>query len=158
VRTTTACAHAGAERSIGAAPATVYGVLADYRTHHPQIMPPALFADLEVEQGGTGAGTVFRISVRAPGRNRRLHMRVDEPDPGRVLTETDLDTGVVTTFSVTPQGHGSLARISSEWVTSSGLRGLADQLVKPALTRLVFQGQLHRLARCATSQDLRPIR
>lgn len=157
MRTTTG-AHPAVERAIDAAPARVYGVLADYRTHHPRIMPPALFSDLEVERGGTGAGTVFRISLRMPGRNRRLHMRVDEPAPGRVLTETDLDTGVVTTFSVTPHDGGSLTRISSEWATASGPRGLADRLVTPALTRLIFRGQLRRLARYATSQHTRQLR
>jgi hypothetical protein len=88
VRTTTDNARAAADQTIDAEPATVYEVLADYRTHHPRIMPPSLFSDLAVEQGGTGAGTVFGITFRPIGLARRLRMRVDEPAPGRVLTWT----------------------------------------------------------------------
>jgi hypothetical protein len=131
----------------------VYGVLADYRSHHPRIMPPTLFTDLEVECGGTGAGTIFRITVRTPGRGKQLHMRVDEPAPGRVLTETDLDSGAVTTFTVTPHDGGTLARISSDRANAVFPRGLADRLFAPALTRLVFVGQLRRLARYVASLD-----
>ena len=66
-------AHAHAERPIDAPPAAVYTVLADYRTHHPRIMPAPPFSDLEVETGGVGAGTVFHITVRTAGRRQRLH-------------------------------------------------------------------------------------
>ena len=57
------------------------------------------------------------------------------PDPGRILTETNLDTGVVTEFTVAPRDGRSrtLAGMSSEWETQGGLRGLADRLVTPRL-------------------------
>ena len=67
-------------------------------THHPWIMPPSRFSDLGVETGGVGAGTVFHITLRVLGRRQRLHMAVTEPRPGTELTETDLDTGALTTF------------------------------------------------------------
>jgi hypothetical protein len=139
--------RAHAERVIGAPPAGVYAVLADYTTRHPRIMPASLFSNLEVESGGVGAGTVFHISLRMLGRRQRLHMRVGEPEPGRVLTETNLDTGVVTRFSVTPEDGGSrtLARISSEWETTGGVRGLTDRLVTPLLMGRIFARQLRQL-------------
>ena len=140
-------ARAHAQRMIGAPPAAVYAVLADYTTRHPKIMPAPPFSDLEVESGGVGAGTVFHITVRTLGRRRRLHMRVAEPEPGRVLTETNLDTGVVTEFTVAP-GDGrsrTLAGMSSEWETKGGLRGLADRLLTPRLMGRMFAKQLHQL-------------
>jgi len=141
-------ARAAAEHLIDAPAATVYEVLADYSTHHPRIMPASMFSNLEVETGGVGAGTVFHITLRRAGRRQRLHMRVAEPEPGRVLTETNLDTGVVTRFSVAPgDGGRTLARISSEWETAGGLRGLADRLLTPRLMGRVFGQQLRQLDR-----------
>ncbi len=148
-------AHAHAERLIDAPPAAVYTVLADYTRHHPRIMPAPPFSDLEVESGGVGAGTVFHITVRLLGRRRRLHMRVGEPEPGQVLTETNLDTGVVTQFTVAP-GHGgssTVVQMSSEWEPAGGLRGLADRLVTPRLMDRAFANQLHQLDQYVRSPD-----
>jgi uncharacterized protein YndB with AHSA1/START domain len=148
-------ASAHAERSIAAPPASVYAVLADYTTQHPQIMPASLFSNLTVESGGVGAGTVFHITLRMLGRRQRLHMRVGEPEPGRLLTETNVDTGVVTEFSVASQdgGRRTLARISSEWEPAGGLRGLADRLVTPLLMGRIFAKQLRQLDRYVRSTD-----
>jgi hypothetical protein len=85
-------------------------------------------------------------------------MRVAEPEPGRVLTETDLDTGVVTEFAVLPADGGALARMSSSWETAPGLRGLADRLVRPRLERRTFADQLRRLDRYARSEHVRQLR
>lgn len=148
-------ARAESERLVEAPPDAVYAVLADYTTHHPRIMPPSLFSDLEVEEGGIGAGTVFHITVRAMGRRQRLHMRVAEPEPGRVLTETNLDTGVVTEFRVAP-GDGvssTRARISCEWEADGGLRGWADRLATPRLMRRAFSQQLRDLGRYMRSRQ-----
>jgi uncharacterized protein YndB with AHSA1/START domain len=140
-------ARAHAERLIAAPPPAVYAVLADYTTHHPRIMPAPPFSHLVVEQGGVGAGTVFHITLRTLGRGQRLHMRVDEPEPGQVLTETNLDTGVVTEFTLAPGEGGSrtLARMSSQWEPGAGLRGLVDRLVTPLLMGRIFGRQLRQL-------------
>jgi hypothetical protein len=150
-------AHVQAEASIDASPASVYAVLADYTTHHPRIMPPSLFSDLEVESGGIGAGTVFHITLRIAGKKQQLHMRVEEPEPGRVLTETNLDTGVVTTFTVgSANGDSrSKARISSEWEPKGALGGLIDRTMMPLLTRWIFAKQLRELERYMRSGQAR---
>jgi hypothetical protein len=147
-------ARAQAEASIDAPPAAVYEVLADYETHHPRIMPPSLFSNLEVEEGGIGADTVFHITLRIAGKKQRLHMRVGEPEPGRVLTETNLDTDVVTAFTVAPSNGGSTtgARISSEWESKEGIGGLVDRTITPLLLRWIFRKQLRELARYMRSE------
>jgi uncharacterized protein YndB with AHSA1/START domain len=147
--------RAQAERLIGTPPAAVYAVLADYTTQHPRIMPAPPFSDLEVESGGVGAGTIFHITVRMLGRRQRLHMRVAEPEPGQVLTETNLDTGVVTEFTIAPRDGGSrtLAQMSSEWETKRGLGGLVDRLVAPRLMGRMFAKQLHQLDQYLHSAD-----
>jgi hypothetical protein len=144
---------AWAERIIDAPPAAVYAILADYRTHHPRIMPPAFFSYLEVERGGVGEGTLFHITLRV-GPKRVLHMAVAEPEPGRVLTETDLTTGGITTFTVNPDERGkrSEVRISSEWPRSGGLKGLVDRLMTPPMTNHVLSLQLDELERYVHTQ------
>jgi hypothetical protein len=148
-------ARAQAENPINARPPAVYAVLADYKAHHPRIMPESLFSNLEVETGGVGAGTLFHITFRMLGRRQQLHMQVAEPEPGHVLTETNLDTGVVTKFTVAPEDGGSrtLARISSEWETGGGLRGFIDRLATPVLMRRIFRLQLRELGRYMLSME-----
>jgi uncharacterized protein YndB with AHSA1/START domain len=147
--------RAHAENLIDAPPSAVYAVLADYTTHHPRIMPPSLFSNLDVEAGGVGAGTVFHITLRMAGKQQRLHMQVAEPEPGHVLTETNLDTGVVTMFSVAPGNDGmrTRAQISSEWETEGGVRGLVDRFMAPVLMGRIFTKQLRQLNQYMHSGD-----
>jgi hypothetical protein len=135
------------EAIIDARPAAVYAALADYVRHHPRIMPASLFSRLRVEKGGVGAGTVFHITLRRFGLQRRLHMSVAEPEPGRTLIETNLATGDVTVFTVKQAETGSqtLTRISSEWQTAAGVRGLVDRFITPRLMRQILSRQLRQL-------------
>src|SRR3954452_24399967 len=80
----------------------VYSLISNYKDGHPRILPKQ-FTNLTVEQGGTGAGTVIRFQMSVFGRRQTLRAAITEPEPGRVLVETDLDTnGAVTTFTVNP--------------------------------------------------------
>lgn len=74
-----ATVHTEVSGVIDAPPATVYAVLADYRSSHPQILPKPYFTNLIVEQGGQGAGTVFRTQVVVMGVKTDYHMVVSEP-------------------------------------------------------------------------------
>jgi hypothetical protein len=148
--------HVTAEKAIGARPAAVYEVLADYATHHPRIMPPDHFSGLEVEAGGVGDGTVFHITARVAGKSQRLRMRVSEPEPGRILCETNLDTGVVTEFRVSGNGSATtLVRMSSEW-EAAGVKGWIDRLLAPRVMRRLFAEQLDQLETYVLSREVRP--
>src|SRR5687768_7034189 len=68
-----------AARVIAATPERIYGILADYRTGHPSILPPA-FTRLEVEEGGYGEGTVFTMTMKAFGQKHDSRVRVTEPE------------------------------------------------------------------------------
>jgi hypothetical protein len=87
--------HVAVKRRIGAPAEQVCRLIADFRAHHPHFLPPA-FSDFQVEQGGIGAGTVHRFKLTAGGRTRAYRMRVEEPEPGRGLTESDQLSSVVT--------------------------------------------------------------
>jgi uncharacterized protein YndB with AHSA1/START domain len=140
-----------AERAIAVPAEQVYRCIADYRQHHPHFLPDA-FSDLVVEQGGVGAGTIIRFRLKAAGRTRSFHQRVDEPQPGRVLTETGIEDNGVTTFTVTPEGDGSRVRIDTTW-QSTGIRGFFERLIAPRVLRPLYTDELERLERYAGSLE-----
>ena len=124
----------------------IYPILADYRNHHPHILPKAYFTELEVEEGGTGEGTIFRSGLQVMGQKQSFRMRVTEPEPGRVIVETDLDTGLVTKFIVEPRGNDqSQVTIATTFQPSPGLKGWLERLVAPGYLRRVYRVELQQL-------------
>ena len=133
-----------AEGTVDAPADTVYRYVADMREHHPHILPPA-FSDFRVESGGFGAGTVTRFKVTAGGRTREYQMKVAEPEPGRVLTESDTGSSMVTTTTVRPNDSGSLVRISTAWDGAGGIGGLFERMFAPRVMRSIYADELRRL-------------
>jgi uncharacterized protein YndB with AHSA1/START domain len=136
--------HVSAQRAIDAPPETVYRYLADMREHHPHFLPPA-FSDFQVESGGVGAGTITRFRVSAGGRAREYRMQVAEPEPGRVLTESDVNSSLVTTFTVEPDGSGSVVKITTGWQGAGGIGGFFERLFAPRVMRRIYLDELERL-------------
>src|SRR5579859_5179764 len=79
----------------------VYSLLANYNDGHPRILPRQ-FSNLVVEQGGIGAGTVIRFEMSFLGKKQPFRATVTEPEPGRVLAESYLESGAITTFTIEP--------------------------------------------------------
>lgn len=132
----------GAEAVVRASADRIYKCLADYRRHHPRILPRA-FSDLVVEEGGVGAGTIIRFRLTIGGQTRQIRMKVEEPEPGRVLREIDLDTGAVTDFIIESDGGTSCAvKIETEFPSAPGLRGFIERRFAPRLLRGLFQDEL----------------
>ena len=146
--------YATAERRVAAPAERVYRILANYE-HHRRILPDA-FSDFKIEQGGVGAGTVVSFKVTAGGVTQFHRDTVAEPEPGRVLIETN-DKGKVTTFTVTPLGgpaaDQTLVKIETRW-PARGLQGLVERLVAPRMLRRLFSEELERLERYAQTQPL----
>jgi len=136
--------EAHAERTIDAPAEVVYGYLADMRTHHPRFLPPA-FTDFAVESGGIGAGTVVTYTVNAGGRHRPCRMAVTEPDPGRVLVESDTASSLTTTFTVVPAGNAALVKISTSWNGAQGVGGFFERLFAPRALQQIYADALDRL-------------
>jgi uncharacterized protein YndB with AHSA1/START domain len=132
-----------AEGRVEAPAETVYGYLADMRIH-PRFLPPA-FSDFQIESGGVGVGTVTRFKVTAGGRTREYRMEVREPEPGRVLTESDTNSSLVTSFMVTPEGGGSRVRIETVWQGAGGVGGFFERLFAPRVMKGIYQDELERL-------------
>jgi hypothetical protein len=138
---------------IPAPPAKVYALIADYRSGHPRILPKPYFVSLTVEQGGTGAGTVITFQMKLMGRLQTFHAVVAEPEPGRILTETDTDTGAVTTFTVEPNAGGqqTFVTITTDTQVPGGPAGLIQGWLTTWLLRPIYVKELAQLATVATS-------
>lgn len=130
----------------------VYSLIANYKDGHPRILPKQ-FSNFSVEQGGVGAGTVIRFQISVFGKRQTLRAAITEPEPGRVLVETDLDTnGAVTTFTVDP-GHApadSNVTISTELPVRSGFLGTIERKLSTLFLRPMYVKELENLARVAT--------
>lgn len=137
--------HASAEGVVHAPSEDVYSYLADMNEHHPRFLPPA-FSEFKVESGGRGAGTIFSFCLMTAGRSRKYRMQVAEPEPGRVMTESDLNSSLVTTFTVEGEGDGgSRVRIESGWEGADGVGGFFERLFAPRLLRRLYADELKRL-------------
>ena len=140
-----------AERTVDAPADVIYGYFADMREHHPRFLPPA-FADFQVESGGVGAGTITRFTVNAGGRSRQYRMQVAEPEPGRVLTESDSLSSMVTTTTVTPRDGGAHVRMATTWDGAGGIGGFFERLFAPRVMRGLYADELVRLEAYARQQ------
>lgn len=134
-----------------AAPADLtYRLIAD-DAHHQQFLPQGI-TNFEVVEGGVGAGTLHRFTVTAGRRAREYVMRVDEPQPGRVLTETDQNSSLVTTFTVTPAGDSCMVRIETQWNGAGGIGGFFERTFAPRVLRKMYADELARLDSYASEQ------
>ena len=142
---------AAAERTIDAPAAHVYDLIRDFRVHHPNFLPPQ-FSDFRIECGGVGAGTVHRFRMTLGGRTSEYRVRVGEPQPGRMLIESDKSRRILTTFTVDPERDGrSRVRIQTRWYTD-GLAGILQRLIAPRMLANVYRQELELLNRYAGGQ------
>ncbi|MBA3534987.1 MAG: SRPBCC family protein [Ardenticatenales bacterium] len=142
-----------ASATINAPAEKVYGILADYREGHPRILPTPYFQGLQVEQGGVGAGTVIRFQMKVMGSTRQFRAAITEPEPGKVLVETDLDTGGVTTFTVVEQGTQARVTITTELKGRGGLLGKLEGFMTRMLLQPIYTQELVLLASVAEQRN-----
>ena len=143
--------YAMAEGLVGAPADRVYELIADHREHHPKFLP-SNFSNVEIERGGVGAGTITTFTITAGSRSRNYRMRIDEPEPGRVMTESDTTSSLVTTWTVTPDGDRSRVRIETRWEGAKGIAGYFERLFAPGALRRIYDEELRRLDRYACEQ------
>ena len=132
---------------VDAAASKVYLVIADYRRHHPHIVPPEYFEGVDVLEGGVGAGTRTRVRMSVLGKKRAFEQVVTEPEPGRVLMETNTDGSAVSTFTVEDAGHDeSYVTIATELPRQAGLPGLVERMAVRLLFPRIYNKEIARLA------------
>lgn len=143
---------------LNARPEDVYATIADYRQGHPRILPRENLYDLQVEQGGYGAGTVIRFKSRFLGVEQSFYQRVSEPEPGRVLVERDIESvqDESVTFTVTPLegGQKSHVEISITMNASPGIKGLVERILIPSLLSPALRKELKLLEGVAQERKI----
>jgi len=130
----------------------VYALIANYNDGHPRILPRQ-FSGLTIEEGGVGAGTIIRFQMSLLGRKQTFRAAVTEPEPGRLLVETYLDSnGAVTTFTVDPGSAPADSRvtISTELPVRGGFLGKIERVMTSLLLRPIYAKELENLARVST--------
>jgi len=79
---------------------------------------------------------------------------VAEPRPGRMLTETDLNGGIKTTFEVEPLGEGKTAvTITTAWPPASGFQALFNRFFLAGYVRRMLEAELEKLAAYVAGLD-----
>jgi hypothetical protein len=82
------------------------------------------------------------------GVRREDHLAVTEPEPGRVLQETDLAAGLTTKFKIDPLDGGRRSRVTITTISqaSPGFRGVLEKLLNPPIIRRIYNQELKQLA------------
>jgi Polyketide cyclase / dehydrase and lipid transport len=139
-------------RAVIDAPSSVaYAIIADYRDGRPHILPRPPFVSLDVEEGGVGAGTAIRFQMRILGKTRTMRASITEPEPGRVLVESDAAGEVVSTFTVDPVGENrSRVTISTDMKVRGGWLGRPERSVITRILRPVYEREIERLGTVAS--------
>ena len=143
---------AAAERTIEAPADTLFQYVADFRDHHPHILPPA-FRDFRVESGGVGLGTVTSSRFRMGGRTQQIRTQVSRVEPGRLIEEVVLDQPMTTTFAFDPTGpSAAIVRIETTWQPGPGVAGLLERLFAPRMLARIYADELARLEAYAAAR------
>jgi uncharacterized protein YndB with AHSA1/START domain len=123
--------EATTERIVAAEPERVYDALADYAGTRGRVLP-GQFSEYEVREGGQGAGTLVHWKLQATSKRvRDCLMEVSAPTTGQ-LVETDRNSSMVTTWTVTPAGTGrSKVAVTATWQGAGGVGGFFERTFAP---------------------------
>ncbi|MCF8588731.1 SRPBCC family protein [Gordonia liuliyuniae] len=114
---------------IGAPAQTVFAALADYAQVRPTILP-ANYRDYRVDEGGQGAGTVVHWVLQATEKRSR-DVLADVTVAGDRITETDRNSTMVTTYTVTSVGDSARVETTTSWKGAGGIGGFFEKTFAP---------------------------
>ncbi|WNI18607.1 SRPBCC family protein [Actinacidiphila sp. ITFR-21] len=141
-----ALVEATTERIVEADPERVYAALADYAGTRGRVLP-GQFSEYEVREGGKGAGTLVHWKLQATSKRiRDCLFDVTEPTPGQ-LVETDRNSTMVNTWTVTPAGEGrSRVVVGTTWQGAGGVGGFFERTFAPKGLGRIYGEALASLA------------
>ncbi|QBD81616.1 SRPBCC family protein [Ktedonosporobacter rubrisoli] len=139
--------HVESERVIHATPEKVYETLTDYKEKRQLMLTPN-FLDYMVVKGGKGEGTIISYRLQAAQRERAYRMQVTEPAKGKIITESDSNSSLVTTWKLLPMqgGQSTIVSVSSEWEGGQGVGGFFERTFAPLGLRRIYDDMLALLA------------
>lgn len=114
---------------IAAPSSEVFAALADYATVRPTLLP-ANYRDYRVDEGGQGAGTVVHWILQATEKRQR-DVLADVTVAGDRITETDRNSTMVTTYTVTSAGNSSQVEVVTTWKGAGGIGGFFEKTFAP---------------------------
>ncbi|MCX5043079.1 SRPBCC family protein [Aldersonia sp. NBC_00410] len=120
---------ASSTATIDAAPERVLTALSDYQDVRPRILS-AHYRDYRVVSGGKGDGTVAHWTLQATEKRSR-NVEATVTVANNTVTERDLNSSMVTTYSVAPSGSGSTVTTKTEWTGAGGIGGIFEGIFAP---------------------------
>lgn len=134
-------------RVINAPSSVIYNVLRDYQEGHKHILPSPYFKSWQVIKGGLGEGTEVLFTIDVYGQQTHYHHIISEPEPGRIICESDQYTPQYSTFTLDPIGRNkTCVTIFSAMPVSRGIKGLMERLFQPTIVRAIFRKELQNIA------------
>ncbi|MFD0852368.1 SRPBCC family protein [Actinomadura adrarensis] len=135
---------ATAEKTFGSEPGKVFEALSDYRGTRSKVLTEH-FSEYEVREGGQGEGTVVHWRLQATSKRvRDCLMSVTVPRE-RTLVETDANSSMVTTWTVSPSGAGSRVQVTTTWKGAGGIGGFFEKTFAPKGLQRIYDAQLAKL-------------
>ncbi|NKY50097.1 SRPBCC family protein [Nocardia vermiculata] len=130
---------------VAAEPQRVLEAIADYQDVRPRILS-AHYRDYKVLEGGHGAGTVAEWTLQATEkRSRNVHAVITVSDS--MVTERDSNSTLVTTWTVSPSGEGSLVTVRTNWTGAGGVAGIFEGIFAPLGLKKIQAEVLENLKR-----------
>ncbi|MGW0043167.1 SRPBCC family protein [Rhodococcus sp. NPDC003348] len=130
---------------VGAAPEAALAAIADYQTVRPRILTEH-YSDYRVLEGGQGAGTVVQWALKATEKRTR-NVKAAITVAGDTVTESDANSSMVTTWTVTPHGSGSTVTTTTTWNGAGGVGGFFEKIFAPLGLKKIQAAVLEKLAR-----------
>ena len=90
------------------------------------------------------------VWMRMSGRTTTMRATISEPEPGRVLVETDPEGAVVTTFTVDPEADGGRSRVTI--ATDLEVAGWLRRLLVTRFLRRVYVREIALLETVAAGR------
>ncbi len=130
---------------VAAEPQRALEAIADYEDVRPRILS-AHYRDYKILEGGKGAGTVAEWTLQATEkRSRNVHAVVTVSDS--MVTERDSNSTLVTTWTVSPSGEGSLVSVRTTWKGAGGVPGFFEGIFAPLGLKKIQAEVLENLKR-----------
>ncbi|UFT00204.1 SRPBCC family protein [Nocardia huaxiensis] len=114
---------------VTADPKRTLDAIADYETVRPRILS-SHYRDYKLVDGGKGAGTVVEWTLQATEKRQR-NVRATISVSDSMVTERDSNSSMVTTWTVTPSGAGSLVTVRTSWKGAGGIGGIFEGIFAP---------------------------
>ncbi|MEU1206316.1 SRPBCC family protein [Nocardia tengchongensis] len=130
---------------VAADPKRTLDAIADYETVRPKILS-SHYRDYKVVEGGQGAGTVAEWTLQATEkRSRNVRAAISVSDS--MVTERDSNSSMVTAWTVTPSGSGSLVTVRTTWKGAGGIGGIFEGIFAPLGLKKIQAEVLENLKR-----------